>query len=90
MLPFPELSHDISSACQTSDGKVELIGGTLPANWKDLILERPEKLRVEYQEVTWQFQSPEALLEVEKNAAAMGQNKNRFELGAGHQWMMFS
>ena len=48
--------------------KVELIGGTLPANWKDLILERPEKLRVEYQEVTWQFQSPEALLEVEKNA----------------------
>lgn len=58
-----------------SHGKVELIGGTLPANWKDLILERPEKLRVEYQEIIWQFQSPEALLEVEKNAAAMKQKQ---------------
>ena len=67
---------------------MELIGGTLPANWKDLILERPEKLRVEYQEVTWQFQTPEALLEVEKNAAAMSPQKSD-ELGAKTNVGMF-
>eukprot|EP00435_Cladocopium_sp_Y103_P045750 s659_g13.t1 len=45
--------------------QVELVGGPLPENLKELSLERHDRLRVEYQEVLWQFQVPETPLETE-------------------------
>ena len=42
------------------------MGGSLPENLKELSLERPDRLRVEYQEVLWQFQVPETPLETEQ------------------------
>lgn len=42
------------------------MGGSLPENLKELSLERHDRLRVEYQEVLWQFQVPETPLETEQ------------------------
>ena len=46
--------------------QVDLVGGSLPENLKELSLERHDRLRVEYQEVLWQFQVPETPLETEQ------------------------
>ena len=67
--------------------QAELVGGPLPENLKELALERHDRLRVEYQEVLWQFQVPEIPLETEqgetKVTAWERDGDGRFEYGTG-------
>ena len=76
----PPHSADLSRSSQPPF-QVELVGGSLPENLKELSLERPDRLRVEYQEVLWQFQVPETPLETEQ-----GETKVMAWSGEGWRW----